>query len=92
MPSMVAFTIKVGALFHGGEGGPALGINNVGAFKGFGHGVGLDKTAAASGRVVLRDFSTSGMTSYPSGWANTTSMPKLVMKPMMPLGHGKGLP
>ena len=48
----ITFAIQVGALFHGAERGPALGIDDVGALKGFGHGVGFAETASVPGGVV----------------------------------------
>ena len=48
--------------------------------------------AACSVEKVDETSSTSGSTSYHSGCASPTSMPKRVMSPMTPCGTERGLP
>ena len=48
--------------------------------------------AVAVASSALAISSTSGITSYPSGCARTTSIPKRVISPMTPCGTESGLP
>ncbi len=52
----IARTVKVGAFFHGGKGGPALGVDDVSIFKGLGHAIGLGERASGEGGVLHGDF------------------------------------
>ena len=46
---LIALGVQLGALLHGGEGCPALGIDDVGVLEGLSHAVGLGEGAAGTG-------------------------------------------
>ena len=63
----------------------------MGAFKGFGHGVGLDKTAAASGRVTPGDLLHSGHDLVPCRMGQNHLHAEAGHQSDNPLGHGERL-
>ena len=87
----VALGVEVGALLHGGEGGPALGIDDVGVPEGLGHGVGLGEAAAGLGGVGPGDLLHLGHDLVALGMGQDHVHAEAGHQADDALGHGEGL-